>query len=388
MLTFVRRYVSGCDTCQRTKAPRHKPYGLLQPLDVPTRPWHSISMDFIVKLPLSSGYDSIWVVVDRFTKMSHFVPCNETVTASGLASLFLQHIFRLHGFPQSIVSDRGSLFVSQFWQRFLELANVESNPSTAYHPQTNGQTERVNQELEQYLRAYCSYQQDDWSDLLPLAEFAYNNRTSASSQTSPFFANYGYHPAYSPRLADTAIVPAPELLTENLRHIHEELQAELQHAQDAYARHYNARHRSAPKFQPGDLVWLLRRNIRTTRPSDKLDFRRLGPFKILQRIGNLAYHLELPTHMKRLHPVFNVNLLEPYISPSNIDAILDVRKRGQRFEYFVNFKDCPVDERSWVPLSDLTTAVDELIERFHRRHPRKPRPAQSLFNPPERPAIP
>ncbi|KZT51497.1 ribonuclease H-like protein, partial [Calocera cornea HHB12733] len=296
---------------------------------------------------------------------------------------FLQHIFKLHGFPVSIISDRGSLFVSLFWKRLLELVDVQPRPSTAYHPQTDGQTERVNQELEQYLRSYCSYQQDDWCDYLSLAEFSYNNHTSSSSQVSPFFANYGFHPAYAPKVADQPKVPAAEDLATSLSNIHSELKAELQHAQEDHARFYNRHAQPAPEFLPGQLVWLNRRNLKTTRPSDKLDYRKLGPFKIVRPVGSL----------------FHVSLLEPYTSPDNIegrfppapepvyidpggsewyeiDDILDVRKIGQRFEYFVNFKDKPIDERTWVPLTDISTEANELIERFHRRHPRRPRPAR------------
>ncbi len=173
--TYTRRYVQACDVCSRIKTPRHKPFGLLQPLDIPDRPWKSISMDLIVKLPVSHGYDSIWVVCDRLTRGAHFIPCNETIDAPGLAWLFLDRIFRYHGLPDSIVSDRGSVFVSRFWKELMSLMKTEIRSSTAYHPQTDGLTERTNQTLETYLRAYCSYQQDDWVDYLPLAEFAFNS---------------------------------------------------------------------------------------------------------------------------------------------------------------------------------------------------------------------
>jgi hypothetical protein len=126
MNTYVRRYVEACDTCPRIKAPNHKPYGLLQPLDIPSRPWQSISMDFIVKLPVSHGYDSIWVVCDRLTRAAHFVPCNETISAPDLAWLFLDRIFRLHGLPSSIISDRGSVFVSNFRQALTSRLNIDT----------------------------------------------------------------------------------------------------------------------------------------------------------------------------------------------------------------------------------------------------------------------
>ena len=152
MRKYIIDYVEACDTCHRNKMPRHKPFGLLQPLPVPERPWSSISMDFITKLPISDGYDSVFVVVCRMTKQAHFIPCRETMKAEEFASLFIDNIFRIHGMPDDIVSDRGSLFRSDFWQQLLKKMKVVSKMSTAFHPQTDGQTERVNQTLEQYLR--------------------------------------------------------------------------------------------------------------------------------------------------------------------------------------------------------------------------------------------
>lgn len=174
----VKRYVAGCDICTRSKPVNSKPAGLLLPLSVPSRPWSSISMDFIVALPPSSGYDAVWVVVDRLTKLAHFVPTRGDLDAPGLAALFLQNIYRLHGLPANIISDRGSLFTSHFWTELCRLLHVQRRLSTAFHPQTDGQTERVNQILEQFLRCYITHRQDDWTDWLPLAEYAYNNSFS------------------------------------------------------------------------------------------------------------------------------------------------------------------------------------------------------------------
>jgi transposase InsO family protein len=216
MRRYIQDYCSGCDTCNRTKAPRHKPFGLLQPLSVPSRPWQSISMDFIIKLPISKGFDSILVVVDRHSKMVHFFPTVESLSSSELAKLFLEHVFKLHGLPDSIISDRGGQFISHFWRSLLHLLKIKPATSTSHHPQTDGQTERTNQTLEAYLRAYCSYQQDDWSDYLPLAEFAHNNLENASTKQSPFYVNYGYHPKFDPSLAPSS-VPASADLAEACR---------------------------------------------------------------------------------------------------------------------------------------------------------------------------
>ena len=272
--------------------------------------------------------------------------------------------------------------------------------STAYHPRTNGLTERTNQTLETYLRAYCSYQQDDWVDYLPLAEFAFNNLENSSTKITPFYANYGFHPTFEPRLTTDVTTPAAHDLASRLSIIRDELSAELTAAQTAMATYFN-RHRSpAPTFSPGDLVWLLRRNIKTTRPSDKLDYRKIGPFKILHRYGTRSYHLALPKTFSRLHPVFDVSLLEPYSDPSwvpgrsssqapvvledldgpAIEKILDCRKLGRRYEYFVHWKNQPDSERSWVTLTDIPRSFDELLQQFHRRHPRLPRPHRFDFD--------
>ena len=237
---FARRYVEACNMCQCIKAPRHKPYGLLQPLEIPDRPWRSISMDFIVKLPVSHGCDSIWVICDCFTCAAHFIPTTETLTAPDLALLFLNHVFKHHGLPESIVSDRGSIFISQFWRELMRLIDVKLKPSTAYHPQTDGLTERTNQTLETYLCAYCSYQQDDWVDYLALAEFSFNNLENSSTRQTPFFANLGFHPTFEPRITERSTVPAAANLASRLEILHQELRAELLQAIEVQAKYYNS----------------------------------------------------------------------------------------------------------------------------------------------------
>lgn len=396
MRRFVRSYCSSCDNCQRNKAPRHKPYGLLQPLSIPDRPWRSIAMDFIVKLPRSRGFDSIWVVCDRLTRGAHFIPIEESTNSSELARFYLSNVFKLHGFPESIVSDRGPTFVSSFFSSLMKLVGSKMTPSTAYHPKTDGLTERTNQTLESYLRAYCSYQQDDWVDYLPLAEFAFNNAINSSTQVSPFYANLGYHPNFDFALSEPSSNPAASELAERLNIIHEELKAELAHANDAMSKYYNAKHLPAPQFAVGDRVLLLRRNIKTTRPSDKLDYRKLGPYEILERRGNSGYLLKLPAALSRLHPVFDITLLEPYHdptsiegrlpssvptvriesqdSPREIETILECRKLGRRFDYFVKWFNTDTAENSWIHLSDIPRSKDELLETFHRRNPRSVHP--------------
>ena len=194
---FVQDYISSCMRCARNKPRRHSPHGLLEPLPVAQRPWSSISMDHIEQLPLSGGYDAILVIICRFTKYGLFLPTHTTSTSRDLAILFLAWVFSKHGLPDEIISDRGSRFVSKFWKTVTSKLNIKRKLSTAYHPETDGQTERVNQTLERYLRIYCAYQQNDWHEWLPLAEFSYNNSDHSSTGLSPFMANYGYHPSIS-----------------------------------------------------------------------------------------------------------------------------------------------------------------------------------------------
>jgi len=170
----VSRFVRSCEICCKNKVPRHKPYGLLSPLSTPNKPWSELSMDFVVDLPKSKDLTCIMVVVDRLTKMAHFIPFRCLPTAAIAADAFLSTIFRLHGLPESIISDRGSQFTSAFWNRLCSLYDIEHSLSTANHPQTDGQTERVNAILEQYLRCFINERQNNWADLLPFAEFSYN----------------------------------------------------------------------------------------------------------------------------------------------------------------------------------------------------------------------
>ena len=393
---FVDRYVASCDTCCRAKMPRHKPFGLLEPLPVPLGPWSSLSMDLVVALPPSpSGHDAIFVVVDRFTKMAHFSPTMTTADAPDIARLFLRDIYRLHGLPADIVSDRDRLFTSKFWRHFLALLDVQPNMSTAFHPQTDGQTERVNQVLEQYLRMFCNYQQDDWQDLLPLAEFAYNNSVHASTHQTPFFASYGYHPSsvstVVPRAAKSTN-PAADSLLKSLCDIQAQLARDLADASATQARFYDKKVKCAPDWKEGDQVWLLRRNIKTARPCNKLDHKRLGPFTIEKKIGKAAYRLKLPPTM-RIHPVFHVSLLEP-VRPNDIpgriqdpsppiiiddyeeyevEEVLDSRFRRRKLQYYVHWRGYPVSARTWEPCENLANAQD-LVDEFHRAYPSKPHP--------------
>jgi len=190
----VCNYVASCDICCRSKLRRHKPYGKIQPLPIPTKPWDIIGADFIVSLPPSQNCTCIMVVSDHLTKMIHLIPCADVPSADLTARLLLFNVFRYHGFPKTIVSDHGSQFSSEFWTSLCSAIRAKPRLATAHHQQSNGQVERANAVVEQYIRCYCSTAQSEWCFYLPLCEFAYNNSLNKSLGRTPFFANYGFHP--------------------------------------------------------------------------------------------------------------------------------------------------------------------------------------------------
>jgi hypothetical protein len=261
---------------------------------------------------------------------------------------------------------------------------VDIKLSLAFHPQTDGQTERVNQVLEQYLRCTINYQQDDWMEYLSLAEFAYNNTLHASTQQTPFFSNYGYHPKLDLLSPSMHSNPAAEGFAKQLSELQAMLRLQLQTAQESYKATADKFRNEAPTFKIGDKVWLLRRNIKTKRPCDKLDYRRLGPFFIQKKINLVAYRLELSATMK-VHPVFHVSLLEPYREstfpgrvqsppPSveienheeyEVDEILDSRRRWGKLEYLVHWSGYDINERSWEAAENLANAPEK-VQEFHQ----------------------
>ena len=194
LTNWINDYVRSCDECQHNKSPRHARFGLLQPLQVPFAAWTSISTNFITQLPESQERTQIMVVVNRFTKMAHFIGLEQNATAKNVANVFLREVCKLHGLPTEIISNLDAKFSGEFWESLCKSLNIKRRMSTAYHPQTDGQTERTNQILEGYLRNFVNYDQNDWYQLLPLAEHANNNSVTNAHGMSLFYANYSFHP--------------------------------------------------------------------------------------------------------------------------------------------------------------------------------------------------
>ncbi|WVZ75902.1 hypothetical protein U9M48_023921 [Paspalum notatum var. saurae] len=314
MKRAVAEYVAVCDTCQRVKAEHQRPAGLLQPLKVPEWKWEEITMDFVVGLPRTQkGYNSIWVVVDRLTKVAHFIPVNTTYSGARLAELYISRIVCLHGVPKKIISDRGSQFTSRFWEQLHDSLDTKLRFSTAYHPQTDGQTERTNQVLEDMLRACAIQCGTSWDKCLPYAEFSYNNSYQASLKKSPFEALYGRRcrtPLFWDQIGEKQVF-GPGIIEDaeqQLRVVQENLKI-AQSRQKSYADN----RRRELNFKVEDFVYLKvspMRGVQRFNMKGKLAPRYIGPFKVLEKKGEVAYRLELPPNLSGVHDVFHVSQLK------------------------------------------------------------------------------
>jgi hypothetical protein len=312
----VERLVARCTTCQKAKS-RLGNHGLYMPLPVPSSPWHDISMDFVLGLPRTKkGRDSIFVVVDRFSKMAHFIPCHKTDDASNIAELFFREIVRLHGIPKTIVSDRDAKFLSHFWRSLWNKLRTKLLFSTTCHPQTDGQTEVVNRTLSAMLRAVLDKNLRRWEDCLPHVEFAYNRATHSATKMCPFEVVYGYVPRAPIDLfaIDAEDEPHVDALAHiaHMKQLHEETQQNIAVANKKY-QVAGSKGRKHVSFEPGDLVWLhLRKDRFPTLRRSKLMPRAAGPFKVLTKINDNAYVLDLPMEFG-VSTSFNVADLKPYL---------------------------------------------------------------------------
>jgi len=379
----VKRYVEGCDACQRNKNRTEQPAGKLMPNSIPDKAWTHISADFITKLPLAQGYDSILVVVDRFTKMAHFVPTTEKTTAEGLARLFRDNVWRLHGLPESIISDRGPQFAAGLMRELNELLGIKTKLSTAFHPQTDGQTERINQELEQYLRMFIDHRQEQWPEWLGTAEFAYNNKVHTGTKVSPFQANSGQDPRMGFELRKKGRYEGAEKFAKKMEEVQREAKAALVKAQEDMRR-YADRHRAeAVEYKVGDLVLLSTKDLKwqmVGRRSEKLTERFVGPYKIKAIISSNVVELELPATVK-IHPVVNISRIRRYVDQVKgqrkeapqpvivegeeeweVEKILNKKRIRGKDKYLVRWKGFTAEGDTWESRENLQNAGDSLRE--------------------------
>jgi hypothetical protein len=300
----------------------------------------------------------------------------------------MKEIWRLHGIPEKMVSDRGTQFTSNLMKGIFKRLGIEGAYSTAYHPQTDGLSERTNQELKQYLRNYCNYRQDDWAKYLPMAEFAHNNAANSTTKQSPFLANYGYHPKTFLTRVATSNTPEADKLVDRIVKLQDELKAAMKMGEEETKRYHDRKATGPVDFKVGDKVWLDSQNIKTTAPTKTLADRRLGPYEIEKKYSDLAYRLKLPTTMK-IHPTFHPSYLYPYeedkiegrqeppLPPIEIEGeeeyevekILDGRLWRNQRQYLVKWKGYSDADNTWEPERNLEHA-EQIIKRFHANHPR------------------
>jgi transposase InsO family protein len=418
----IKTYCDACGVCHRTKSPRDGKHGYLRPLPIPHARWSDLSVDFIQDLPPSKSdgrvYNNILVICDRLTKRRHFFPTHGR-TSLETARCFME-VFKLHGLPLSIVSDRGTNFVSALWQRICHRLHIQRQLSTAWHPETDGQTERANQSLEVFLRQYVNFAQDDWASWLHVAEFQANDTVNSSTGMTPFFADLGYHPRSGIHLGDTSPEPlSPEAKAQALRademlashaDLVAHLKEQLRWAQQEQSSQANATRHSVPQYAVNDQVWLNAKNWSTFRPSKKLDFKSQGPYTVTKVIHDgRAYRLDLPQEMisAGVFPIFHPNLLRPadavglpdqappqplpvQINDQEgsahdewyVDEFVDVRKatKGRAkdtWQYQIKWAGYP--KPTWEPAIAHLQAYDALL--FHWKHPDKPKPP-GLYMPP------
>ncbi|QRW11207.1 Retrotransposable element Tf2 protein [Ceratobasidium sp. AG-Ba] len=379
----VNRFVETCEICQRSKG--HKRYTPQKPLPIPQKPWEDIAYDFIVKLPESQGMDSILVVIDRFSRQAHFIPCLESTNAEGVADLFIKEVWKLHGLPKTTVSDRGPTFNSQFLKALYAKLGINPKFSTAFHPETDGITERTNQWLEGFLRSFCNYKQDDWVRWLPIAEFCHNNQVNSATGKTAFETIYGLHPRWD--LVDLEVnAPNAADMADSMQEIWDEVIASME---------FHRSKEDTPKheYKEGDKVWLVGQNITTRRPSKKLDNKKLGPFVISEKISSHVYRLELPKTM-RTHNVFHINLLAPFTEDKDfhrrqarpppivteegeeeyeVDHVVAWEQRKNSLYYQIRWKGYdPIEDT--MERAEKIAELPQIMEDLLKRHPKAPLP--------------
>ena len=384
----VYHYVKGCRVCQQTKARNTKPYGLLQPIEPPSSKWSIITMDFIGPLPMTkNGSVHILNVVDKLSKMLRVIPLPENYDAILVAQKFIEHVYRNHGLPEKIISDRDSIFMSKFWKALFKSLNVKISPSTAYHPQTDGQTEIVNRKLEEMIRSFVNYDKDDWDKHLIEFEVAYNASVHSTTAYTPFFLNYGINPKTIP--ADLLVPtkqPSVQQFLENITKYQTQATKNIEAKNITMAAHANKK-RIDHSFKVGDMVWLSTKNLKleSGNSTKKLHPKYCGPFRIVEQITPVTFKLCLSQAMlaKGIHDTFHTSLLQPFhadlfnreLEPQpavkledgseeyEVEKVLDKKKKRNKIFYLVKWKGYPDHKNTWEPEKNLKNA-QKLVQVF------------------------
>lgn len=389
---LVRQYCEGCPVCQQQKDFHGPTLNDPAALPIPTRRWSLLATDFIVKLPTTArGFDAIATWVDRLSRRVRFIACKDTDKAQDVALSFFTQIFPHHGLPDAIISDRDPKFTSQFWEELMKLCGVQLRMSSSKHPQTDGASEVMNRMVENYIRCFCNYEQNDWDLLLPFAEFAYNSAVSEDIGLSPFEVDLGWKPKGP---LDTLLRSSTNL--ESLSDFRDRLKAVMEDAQYAH-RLAKAKqiaeasvHYKRATYQVGDSVWvshkLFRDSYSSAQQSSKLSARRYGPFKITELVGRNAVRLLLPRHI-RIHPVVHVSYTKPHRSQPpdlaqkirstpvpvdataeiplfKVDRILGHRKRGRGYQWLTLMENSATHEAEWQPTRDFVDSDGTLTKAF------------------------
>jgi len=360
----------------------------------------------MIELLESSGHDAVMTVIDSISKRVHFVPMHITVIAEEAARLFLYYIWKLHGLLKCVVSDRGPQFVASFTKELYRLLGIRLFSSTAWYSQTDRQTKCVNQELDQFLCLFINKRQNNWYNLLLIAEFQHNNHVHSATQQPLFLLDTGRipHMGFEPSQAPSRLETVNEFM-ELMKSTTEEVKSAIHKAQEDMMQYYNRKRSLAPMYKPGDWVYLDASDIKTTHPSLKLSHHRLEPFEIEHQVGLLAYHLKLFHGMRQLHLVFNIIKLstaledlilgrKPQVPPLpivvnreeewKVEEILDSRWHWRRFQFLVKWKGFSREHNSWEVASNVK-ALD-LVTEYYWKHPAAPRHIcwtdfNAIFNP-------
>ena len=381
MKEWIQQYVKGCGVCQQSKTntrPQKPPLYPITPKEG-AAPFSTIAMDWITKLPPSSGYDSILTITDHdCSKAALFFPCKESMGTEGLAKLYFTKVFPHYGIPNKIISDRDPRLTLRLAKEICHEAGIDQNISTAYHPQTDGQSERTNQTLETYLRIFCNEQQNDWARWIPLAQYTLNSRPSHTTKVPPFEALIGVVPKaqITPLQSGVPLNERKELLTK----IRKKKYDAILHSQMLMIKETSFR-----TYQKGEKVWLDAKNLKTTHPTHKLRVKRYGPFKVIDVLSHVAYQLQLPKTWK-IHNVFHASYLSPYKETKEhgtnffepppdiiegqpeweVESIVGMRHFGRKKEkqYRVHWKGYSEAEDTWEPEANIN--APELIAKYHQ----------------------